>query len=205
MIVECAGLPGGGKTTICRQVEVPHGGKGAVALPALRVDRALLRAAWHILALCFGARPFRLNRLKRGFNLVVFLRHYQHPGKVLLLDQGQVQKLWSILADAEVYSAARLKRVLASLTAFAPGHVVWVDTPLDMAVQRMAARGGGNSRYDGLPPDEVTAQLMIRSALLRTIAGDYCRVTGAPLTTLDGRLPPDRNAARIAELLQVSG
>ena len=69
MIIECAGLPGAGKTTVCNHVAVAHGGKGSVPLIAMRFDSAFLSAAWSIAALCLGARPFRLERLKRDWSL----------------------------------------------------------------------------------------------------------------------------------------
>lgn len=131
MIVECAGLPGAGKTTVCKLVSEPHGGKGAVSLTALRPSMEILRAGWNILALALTTRPFRFKRFKRAFNLIVFLRHYEHRGLVILLDQGIVQKIWSILADANAYSSSRLQRVTASLVPFAPSWVVWLETPLD--------------------------------------------------------------------------
>ena len=33
--------------------------------------------------------------------MVLFLRYYQHRERAILLDQGQIQKIWSILVDAE--------------------------------------------------------------------------------------------------------
>ncbi len=68
----------------------------------------ILRAGWNILALAITTRPFRFKRFKRAFNLILFLRHYEHRGLVILLDQGIVQKIWSILADANAHSNNRL-------------------------------------------------------------------------------------------------
>ena len=106
----------------------------------------ILRAGWNILALALITRPFRFERLKRAVNLIVLLRHYEHRGLVILLDQGIVQKIWSILADANDYSSSRLQRVMASLVPFAPSWVVWLETPLDFAVKRLGTRGDGTSR-----------------------------------------------------------
>ena len=164
MIVECTGLPGAGKTTVCKLVSVPHGGKGAVPLAAMRPNINMLRAGRHILTLSLTVRPFRLKRLKRAFNLIVFLRHYEHRDLVILLDQGIVQKIWSIMADANAHSSERLRRVMASLLPFAPDWVVWLETPLAAAAQRLHARVEGNSRYDILPPDVVLRHLTARQA-----------------------------------------
>src|SRR5688500_2189292 len=152
MIIECVGLPGSGKTTVCKLVLEPYGSKGVVPLTALRISGAIRWAGWHIFALCLTARPFDLKRLKRALNLILFLRHYEHRDLKILLDQGIVQKVWSILADSAYHSSQRLDRVIASLLPFAPDWVVWLETPRAAAVRRLGARVGGNSRYDTRPP-----------------------------------------------------
>lgn len=202
MIVELAGLPGGGKTTICGLVASPHGGKGAVPLHGLRLDAALLGVAWQVLALFATTRPLSFNRLKRAFNLVVFLRHYQDRTRCILLDQGQVQKLWSMVCDANHFSPSRLHRVLAALRPLAPDRLVWVETPATVAAARVAGRNHGNSRYDGLATAEVDRQLSARGSLLRNIAEQYAKTTGTTLIILDGTEPPAANAERIAALLR---
>lgn len=200
MIIECAGLPGAGKTTICRLVKHPHGGKSSVPLSALRPSGAMLRVAWQIFLLSATARPLQLKRLKRGFNLTVFLRHYLDHDRDVLLDQGVVQKLWSMLADAEAWPAERLRAVLQNLRPFAPDHVVWLETPLEMAAARMASRSGGRSRYDGLNPQQATAILLQRAGLLEMLARDFSAETGARLVVFDGLQDPAVNAARIDAL-----
>ncbi len=200
MIVECVGLPGAGKTTICGLVTAPHGKKGAVPLSAMRADTALLRAAWRIFFLSISARPLSLNRLKRGFNLIVFLRHYQFRVRNILLDQGLVQKLWSLLQDAS-FSMTRLDRVIASLRLFAPDHLVWIVTPVNLSAQRIAERRHGNSRLDGLPPDEAEARLATTVELLEMLVARFSAASGVNVLKLNGGAPPEANAARIDGLL----
>ena len=201
MIVECVGLPGAGKTTICSLLRSPHCKKGCVRVQAIRLNSALVRACWCILLLCIATRPITLNRMKRGVNLVLFLRHYQsHKGNTVL-DQGQIQKLWSILADANHYSSRRLHEVMASLKPFAPEWVVWVETPTDLAVNRLSARIHGNSRYDGLLSESIRYRLSIGTILLRNLTEQFCQTTHASLLEVDGTLEPVENAARIDALL----
>lgn len=202
MIIECAGLPGAGKTTVCNMVLEPHGGKGVVPLTAMRPTRAVLGAAWHILALCLTTRPFDLKRLTRAFNLVLFLRHYEHRDLMILLDQGIVQKVWSILADSAHHSSQRLDRVIASLLPFAPDWVVWLETPPDAAARRLGARVGGNSRYDTLRPDEVLQQFGNRQTLLRKLTEQFCDTGRSRLLEIDGTQPAEANAARIDALFK---
>jgi thymidylate kinase len=200
MIIECAGLPGAGKTTICNAVRVAYEGKGSVPLRKLRIDRLLLRAAWRIFLLCAAARPLKLDRLRRGFNLVAFLRHYQDGSRTLLFDQGQIQKLWSILKDAEGLPADRLQQVLQALAPFAPAYVVWVETTPATSAVRVSERRNGNSRYDGLPQATIDHGLSERKALLNDVAHCYCKATGAKLHAIDGNAPVAVNAAKIDAL-----
>ncbi len=201
MIVECVGLPGSGKTTICELVTLPHGTKGAIQLRDIRLDSDLARASWKILLLCCETRPFTIDRLRRGINLVAFLRHYQHRERVILLDQGQVQKLWSILSGADRYPSLRLQEVIASLRPFAPDGVIWVETPVAVAVERVGKRTHGISRYDGLSSETAHAQLSARADLLKDLAKQYCSAIKTKSYRLDGTSPPSENAMKIDAIL----
>ncbi len=205
MIVELVGLPGAGKTTIRGLVSVPHGVKGSVPLSGLRPTPELLRAAWHIAVLCASTRPFAFGRLKRGFNLTVFLRHYQDHGQTILLDQGMVQKLWSILIDARSYPRSRLDHVMRALRPFAPDHIVWIVTPPDISAGRITGRRHGNSRMDGLPLDQSVPQLTVTAEVLDMLVNEYQTQTGTPVTKLQGEVPPTLNAARINGLFGHGG
>lgn len=195
MIVECAGLPGCGKTTICRQVALRTAGKGSVPLSSLRVDNAFRRAAMSIVRLVLSARPLRFDRLRRGCNLLAFLRHFQHRERMILLDQGLAQKLWSLLADAEVFSEIELARALEALESYGPDLLVWVETPVDLAVRRIGSRQHGNSRYDGLPSQDAERLLRRRAPLLRRIVRGLMKDGSA--IDLNGVAPPEDNARRI--------
>lgn len=204
MIIECAGLPGAGKTTVCQMVKVPHGGKGSVPLSHLRLNQAIMAAAWRVIGLCATVRPFRLDRLKRSFNLIVFLRHYKDRERIILLDQGIVQKLWSILADAEPISEKALTGVLSSLAPFAPDLLIWFDTPSNDATDRMSARREGRSRYDRLEKSEAALLLQQRTELLRMLAERICSAAGIEMLVFNGDTAPEANAARIDGLLDAA-
>jgi hypothetical protein len=204
MIVECAGLPGSGKTTICNLVTLPHGKKGSVQLKTIRLDSALVRTVWNILLLCCAARPFTIDRLKRGVNLVAFLRHYQNRELTILLDQGQIQKIWSLLSDADRYPTGRLHELIASLKPFAPNWIIWIETPVAVAVERVGKRTHGISRYDGLSSEITHAQLSARADLLKDLARQYCSATETKFHQLDGTLAPAENALKINKILSSS-
>lgn len=201
MIVECTGLPGSGKTTICNLVTLPHGKKGSIKLRDTRLNSVLVRASWKTLLLCCATRPFSIDRLKRGLNLVAFLRHYQNRERAILLDQGQVQKLWSILSGADSYPSRRLHELIASLKPFAPDWIIWVETPVTLAVERIGTRTHGISRYDRLSSESIHAQLSARADLLKDLTKQYCSATKTRFHQLDGALAPAENAMKIADIL----
>lgn len=161
----------------------------------------LVRASWNVLLLCCATRPFTIDRLKRGINLVAFLRHYQHRERVILVDQGQVQKLWSILSGADNYPSRRLHKLIVSLKPFAPDWIIWVETPVAVAVERIGKRTHGISRYDGLPLETTHAQLSASADLLKDLAKQYSSATRTKFHQLDGTLAPAANALKIDTIL----
>ena len=91
-VVELAGLPGSGKTTICSKTAKPWQGKGSVGFFIPLFWIAALPAGVQALGLCLSARPFTWARMVRGINLIAFFRHYsRHNRTPMLLDQGIVQ------------------------------------------------------------------------------------------------------------------
>jgi hypothetical protein len=202
VIIELVSLPGAGKTTICSALTPPVATKGSVPLRALRPTPAFINVFWQLMKLALGTRPLRLNRLKRAFNAAVLLRHYQPTSQIIVLDQGTVQKLWSILADAENYSKRQLDATVKALATFAPDHLVWIETPLDLALERLAARVGGNSRYDGLTPENARSLLARRAGLLKSLAERLSSAGNRQLLVLDGAQPAHVNARAIEALLR---
>jgi hypothetical protein len=202
VIIELVSLPGAGKTTIRNALTVAVATKGSVPLHALRPTPAFFKVFWQLMKLALGARPMRLNRLKRAFNAGILLRHYQPTPQPIVLDQGTVQKLWSILADAETYSPRHLDATVKALVPFAPDHLVWIETPLDLALERLAARVGGNSRYDGLTPEKARSLLAQRAGLLKALAERLSTGGNSQLLVLDGEQPARVNARTIEALLR---
>jgi hypothetical protein len=202
VIIELVSLPGAGKTTICNALTLAVATKGSVPLHALRPSAAFFNVFWQLMKLALGTRPLRLNRLKRAFNTAILLRHYQPTSQPIVLDQGTVQKLWSILADAENYSQRQLDATVKALAPFAPGHLVWIETPLDLALERLAARVGGNSRYDRLPPENARSLLAQRAGLLKALAERLSTAGNRQLLVLDGAQPARVNARAIEALLR---
>lgn len=200
-VIEFAGLPGAGKTTICRHLATPHGGKGAVPLRRMRVDAAVRGFARAYLGLLMTIRPLTIDRLRRSVNLLAFLRHYGGTDQPLVLDQGVVQKLWSILIDAESYSPERLRRVVAAFRPLAPDRLIVVAVPAGIAARRVAERRHGNSRFDGRDEAAVAAALAEAEQLLADLVALFAAETGVAVTRLESTRPPAENAGAVDALL----
>jgi len=205
MIVEMAGLPGSGKTTICRAVSVPYADKRSVPLWRLAPRWGVLRAAVWIAALALSARPVTMDRFRRARKFIFFLRMYQGHEPVVLLDQGIVQKIWSLLAGAEKCQWWYADRLMEALVPFRPDWLVWVNVPTDVAVARISGRSHGTSRYDGLPAGEARALLDERGGLFRQVFDCYAERAGVPVLEVDGERPVEENARKIEALLKGAG
>lgn len=201
MIIECAGLPGAGKTTVCSLVTLQHADKHSTPIRQFRPSLGWARATLAVMLLSLSARPFRAKRLKRALYLSAFLRHYRSESGKVLLDQGIVQKLWSLLVDARTYSGTLLDDAISALSPFAPDYLVWIEVPVEVAAARIASRQGGRSRYDALPPDVAIVQLGRRLELLKELAVDFSRRSSIDYVCLDGFKSASANAQRIDELL----
>jgi hypothetical protein len=202
MVIELAGLPGAGKTTICAQITIPHRNKNSVPLTELRLWIDALPFAWHLLLFCASCYPFSWSRLERTINILALLRCYRAHERPTVLDQGLVQKIWSILLDAEVYSKALLERVMADIKPFAPRYVVQVETPIEDAASRISQRSHGKSRFDGLTLREIYLNLRTKERLLIELIDLYHHQTGVSVLRLSGLASPYLNALKIDELLR---
>jgi thymidylate kinase len=202
MIVEFAGLPGSGKTTICRCLTAPHLTKTTIPVYQIRMRSAEAKIAWHLLMFCFSVRPLTLSLFLRGVNLWALLRCYRPWHQPVVLDQGLVHKTWSVMIDARSYSEARLRRLTASLAPFGPICLVWIDIPLNVAVERIAQRKLGRSRFDRLPIEEIQDRLSSNSGILEKLVALYQEITIIKVFRLNGERSPEENAQKIDALLR---
>ncbi len=202
MVVEFAGLPGSGKTTICRSLTVAHLTKATVPLTQLRVGFAEVKLAWHLLLFCFSVRPLTLSRFVRGVNLWALLRCYR-PGQVpVVLDQGLLHKTWSVMIDSSSYSEPRLRRLISSMAPFGPTCLIWIDAPIDLAAKRIAQRKLGRSRFDRLPIEAIHDRLSSNSRVLERLLGLYQENKTVRVLRISGERSPEENAQRIDALLK---
>ncbi len=205
-IIELAGLPGAGKSSLCALIDDPHLGRRDIAVTRVQPGRDLWRFAVAAFRLAFTTRPLTLDRLGRAFEIVTVARYYRRDNRLpVVIDQGLAQKLWSMLIESQGCSDQALAAAVAALRPFAPDVLVWIEVPTDMASSRIAARRGGNSRFDSLEPPEIAARLDPLRALYETILDLFARHTTVRIVRLDGTAPLEVNAARLAGLCRSRG
>ena len=111
-VIEFVGLPGSGKSTITRALPAEWPNSRSNDPAALPLSR---RLAFYRDALPFmlSLRPLAAEDAHRLRKLAAELRYYERPAPApLVIDQGMIQKLWSILLDRQRYDAAALERLV---------------------------------------------------------------------------------------------
>ena len=200
-IVEFVGLPGSGKTTICKSIQVKHYVRGEVKWSDVRFDSRYLAVVWDLALLGLGSRPFTFARMRRVLRLIWFGRHYfPHDKRPLLIHQGWIQKLWAILVDAKSYPAERLDSLFQCLAPFFPDVLVVVEVPIEVAVDRIHQRSAGRSRYDKLPQGKVHEKLAHAYPMLMKFTGLIGQMPNVFVQKLDGLVSLETNR-QIVELL----
>ena len=190
VIIELAGLPGAGKSSLCAGLAVSHLERRDIAMTRVKPGRDLWRFAGAALRLCFTTRPLSLNRLGRAFEIVTVMRYYRRDHRLpVVIDQGLAQKLWSMLIESRTHSEPALAAAVAALKPFAPDVLVWIEVSPEMASRRIAARPDGKSRFDALNPPDIARRLEPLRALYETILDLFARHTAARIVRLDGTAP----------------
>jgi thymidylate kinase len=201
IVIELAGLPGAGKTSICEQVGGRFLGRGDIGIARLRPSRELWRVSVAVLRLAFSIRPFSPTRIGRAFDLIAFLRYYmRNCGLPVIVDQGLVQKLWSTLIESQSYSDSALEDTVDALAPFAPDVLVFLEIPPDVAAERIAARVGGNSRFDLQSESQIASRLRPLSAQYAKLLGLVAHNRDICVLNLDGTAPVAENARQLADL-----
>lgn len=196
-VIEFVGLPGSGKSTITRALPGEWPTSRNTDPPALPLVRRLSLYR-HALPFMLSLRPLEAEDTTRLRRIAAELRFYERPASgPLVIDQGMIQKLWSILLDRRGHSAAALQRLVVALAPSAPDLIVHLATPPDVAAERLVSRNGGNSRLQKLPPDAMRRGLVAGEALYAKLLALYRHHSASRLLELSGTDPVAESAARV--------
>ena len=201
LVIELAGLPGAGKTSLTDRVSLPHRGRGDISVLNLPLRRETWQVARAALMLALTIRPWKPGYLLRAIKLVLALRCYgplDHD--LVIMDQGLVQKLWSFIIETRSHSAQRLEDLVDALSPFVADHLVWIKVPHTLAARRIAGRTDGNSRFDSQDAATIAQRLENLEGVYIKLVNLFREKAGMKVCSLDGKADLKANAARIEAL-----
>lgn len=204
LVVEFAGLPGAGKTSLVDALSIPHADRRKSRAPRFYLGAPAWLVLFAALRLALSIRPLRLSYVARAVRLATSLRRYVAMDEdVIVLDQGLVQKIWSMVVETETFSRDAVADLVTALGPFAPDHVFWVKVPERIAAQRISRRGSGNSRFDGLAEHDIERRLLRLEetyAMLLKLFGEKIHVD---VSIVDGTRPIQANADAAEQIISI--
>ena len=230
LIIEFAGLPGAGKTTIVdRIIEMERQENlGVLSFRHLsqleykknRTVQRLLRVTGavgllvkkpgmmlHLLRYALLSKPFARFRMWCVWDFVTLAeqldrrRAVPREHRAELLDQGFVQTLGSIVLPCAPARSEKLGALVARALADWVDALVWVECSPETALFRVRRRVGGGSRFDRWP-DEVFRQNQMTMLKVLGDAVQRAGRAGVPVLAVSSAEPPGVNAARVRAWLQ---
>ena len=210
--VEFSGLPGAGKSTLARQWLRALEARGArveslsrAGAPPGRLQRAFefgrLTATHPMLGLQlaqlagFGRPALGLTAaLLRRVQLIETCR--AHKADLAVLDEALVQGLWSLVLTRSQAVVDRATPLVPELLGTRYALVYLAATPA-LSGSRLAARGGKNSRFDGLSALEAATRLAGGPALFEALYG----AAEVPSLRLSAEPPP---ASALPDLMSLA-
>jgi AAA domain len=222
-LVECLGLPGTGKTTLCLALlgrggwtagkplntkiwrAWPLGRRLRLSMTALFWEAgAFISVMWAVAALGLWRKPRPALRamqlpVQRYWLKQQLARKRSQGDGILLFDQGIGMVLWSVLDEAGCHSpqAAAMDRLVRRLYRDIAVTFLFLDADHVTAARRIAARTGGESRFDAMPHETIAARLAPAQGLLRLIETALAKI-GPVAAALDATRPTDALADQAA-------
>ncbi len=231
LIIEFAGLPGAGKTTIVdRIIEMEHQESlGVLSFRRLsqlayqrhRTTERLQRVTGavdlfvkkpvmmlHLLRSALLSPPSARSRLRPMWDFVALAqqldcRRADGPGehRAELLDHGFVQTLGSMAVPRVAAGLESLGMLVVKALADWVDGLVWVECKPETALSRVRRRVGGGSRFDRWP-DEVFRQNQTTMLQVMSDAVQRAGCAGVPVLTICSADPPGASAIRVRAWLR---
>lgn len=213
MTVELFGLPGSGKTTLVESVSRNLVSTGYSALSRSDINSWFHVQPWHKkfsfffqnahrfsatffsgIFLALSARPFRKDSLVRVFRVQKtiisrdFFYRKNKPDSLLIMDQSEIQEIWSLLALSNRYKRNLLELYIKNILQCDSRCRVYVylRASASLASERVSMRQNGGSRFENV--DKHTRQAIFLNSMnvFETIAS-VLRQEGRLLIDLDSR------------------
>jgi hypothetical protein len=217
-LVELFGAPGAGKTTLAMAAAGKAGVLTRHQLGALWRKQPLGTRAVHVLRgfahagriagalrLVSGARIRKRPSLALLARVIAKTHWLKSRSGVILLDQGFLQDLWSILymSGRPDPDPAILAPLIRAIYDGVDARIVFIDVKPETSASRVGSRTHGHSRLDGLPKAELYGSLA-RAAQLPVRIVEAAKAAGCDVVTLDGSEPSGVLVNRLLPLLQAA-
>ncbi len=203
MLIELFGIPGAGKSTLVKAAAEQANVRTRHQILDSWNDRPLLgRSAdlarsylklgrlGHALRFAADARIANGDSLWRLLRVIGKTDRLRSERGTILLDQGSLQELWSILyANGSLARDPKiLARLIGSLYDGLNASILFIDVDPQTASRRISGRSHGHSRLDGLSDRQIRDDLA-RSANLPAQIIEAATLGGLNVTVLDGAAP----------------
>jgi thymidylate kinase len=204
-LVELFGAPGAGKTTLTAAVltrmpattrhqlaanwgQQPLASRIGFVVRGFAHSQRLSGAA----KLAFGSRLRNPRMLALLARIIVKSEWLRSRNGTVLLDQGILQDLWSILylSGCSEPKPSLLSPLIRSIYEGIDSQIVFVDIEPQTAASRIGERKNGHSPFDGLPETEIRNSLTGVAGLPTRII-DAAKAAELRIVTLDGSAPTD--------------
>jgi thymidylate kinase len=219
-VVEFLGLPGAGKSTVALALVAALQAEGIAVRTTddfvawlasqsrLRKLAILVhngawagRQLWTALRFGLSLRPvagFSLSRIV----LVPFINccfeayRAQERGAVLVMDQANMQLVWSVGAYADSHDVHLLHALFRIVRGRPPTLFAYISASPEISAERIRQRPSTLSRFDRETPSGLTAALNGAARLMDDLA-DCLRRDGGTLLELDATASVERSAERL--------
>jgi hypothetical protein len=215
-LIELFGPPGAGKSSLARASAQGAGllsrqdlgltwRRQSFARKARFVVKAYVRSecAARALRLAWNAPLRSPEALVRLARLLVKAEWMKAQAGIVLLDQGPLQELWSILYSSGVGTPDPdlVSPFVKSLYSGSEPLIVYIRVDPSIASARIRGRSHGHSRLDGLNRDELEESLARGAELPERIAA-AARAAGLKVQTMDGSKPLEVLVSQLAPRLE---
>lgn len=212
MVIELFGIPGSGKSTLAAAAakKVEFATRGDISCQWARrsaLEKFAALAVWHarpfrsvlVLQFAIAMRLTSMQGWKRLSKILAKSRRLRSANAKVLLDQGLLQELWSILYASRKTTidpglAVPLVRLLYEGM---DARLIYVEIDPAIAAARIARRRHGNSALDGLDNNEIEERLVLAHPLPTALVA-AAEQAGITVLRVDGAGPTEAIAEAVA-------